>query len=82
MAVRERGFGATVAAEHLAEEHGLRVDRETLRRWMLAAGLWTVNGSESRIDGGVYAKNISVSCCSGTAAFITGWRGADHKAAS
>ena len=34
-------FGPTLAAEHLAEEHGMQVDSETLRRWMLAAGLWT-----------------------------------------
>jgi len=34
-------FGPTLAAEHLAEDHGIRVDAETLRRWMLAAGLWT-----------------------------------------
>ena len=34
-------FGPTLAAEHLAEEDGLRVDEETLRRWMLAEGLWT-----------------------------------------
>jgi transposase len=34
-------FGPTLAAEHLANEHGVRVEAETLRRWMLAAGLWT-----------------------------------------
>jgi transposase len=34
-------FGPTLAAEHLSEEYGLQVDSETLRRWMLAAGLWT-----------------------------------------
>jgi transposase len=34
-------FGPTLAAEHLASEDGLRVDHETLRRWMLAAGLWS-----------------------------------------
>ncbi len=34
-------FGPTLAAEHLADEHGLDVDSETLRRWMLSAGLWT-----------------------------------------
>jgi len=34
-------FGPTLAAEHLATEDGLRVDHETLRRWMLAAGLWS-----------------------------------------
>jgi transposase len=34
-------FGPTLAAEHLATEDGLTVDHETLRRWMLAAGLWS-----------------------------------------
>jgi transposase len=34
-------FGPTLAAEHLAEDHGVAVDAETLRRWMLEEGLWT-----------------------------------------
>jgi transposase len=34
-------FGPTLAAEHLWSEDGLRVDHETLRRWMLTAGLWS-----------------------------------------
>src|SRR5207253_2211473 len=34
-------FGPTLAAEHLAAEDGLPVDAETLRRWMLAEGLWS-----------------------------------------
>jgi transposase len=34
-------FGPTLAAEHLHEDHGITVDPETLRRWMLAEGLWT-----------------------------------------
>ncbi len=34
-------FGPTLAAEHLAEEHGAQIDSETLRRWMIEAGLWT-----------------------------------------
>jgi transposase len=38
--VAER-FGPTLAAEHLASEDGLTVDHETVRRWMLAAGLWS-----------------------------------------
>ena len=33
-------FGPTLAAEHLASEDGLAVNHETLRRWMLEAGLW------------------------------------------
>lgn len=37
---RER-FGPTLAAEHLASEDGLLVHPDTLRRWMLAAGLWS-----------------------------------------
>jgi transposase len=34
-------FGPTLAAEHLGSEDGLTVDHETLRRWMLATGLWS-----------------------------------------
>jgi len=34
-------FGPTLAAEHLASEDGVVVDHETLRRWMLAMGLWS-----------------------------------------
>ena len=34
-------FGPTLAAEHLGSEDGVTVDHETLRRWMLAAGLWS-----------------------------------------
>src|SRR5712691_3644569 len=34
-------FGPTLAAEHLASEDGVTVDHETLRRWMLGAGLWS-----------------------------------------
>lgn len=34
-------FGPTLAAEHLASEDTIVVDHETLRRWMLVAGLWS-----------------------------------------
>ena len=39
--VREwyRDFGPRLAAEYLAQRHGLEVDHETLRRWMAAEGL-------------------------------------------
>ncbi len=33
-------FGPTLAAEKLREVHGIAVGRETLRLWMLDAGLW------------------------------------------
>lgn len=40
--VRERyaDFGPTLAAEKLAERDGVHVSRETLRKWMVADGLW------------------------------------------
>ena len=34
-------FGPTLAAEHLEQDDRLPVDAETLRRWMLAEGLWS-----------------------------------------
>jgi len=33
-------FGPTLAAETLAERHGFKVSRETLRKWMQEEGLW------------------------------------------
>jgi len=44
----EERFGPTLAAEHLAEDHGLPVDAETLRRWMLAEGLWSRERKQKR----------------------------------
>lgn len=40
--VRERyaDFGPTLATEKLAERDGLHVSRETLRSWMVDAGIW------------------------------------------
>ena len=39
-----RGFGPTLAAEYLHKRHQITVSKETLRRWMVQAGLddWTV----------------------------------------
>ena len=34
-------FGPTLAAEHLASEDDVEVNAQTLRRWMLGAGLWS-----------------------------------------
>jgi transposase len=33
-------FGPTLAAEKLAAEHGFSLSSETLRKWMIAGGLW------------------------------------------
>jgi hypothetical protein len=40
--IRERypDFGPTLAAEKLAELHGIDLARETVRQWMITAGLW------------------------------------------
>lgn len=40
-------FGPTLAAEHLARE-GLKLDHETLRRWLLAKGFWSVQRSRQK----------------------------------
>ena len=37
---RYRDFGPTFAREKLVEVHGLRLSAETLRKWMIADGLW------------------------------------------
>lgn len=42
------GFGPTLAAEKLLECEGLSVNRETLRRWLIGAGMWRV-GEEGRV---------------------------------
>lgn len=48
--VRERyvDFGPTLAAEKLAANHGLVVSRETLRKWMTEAGIWTSRRERKR----------------------------------
>jgi transposase len=35
-----RDFGPTLIAEYLESEHGIRVGKETVRKWMIGAGLW------------------------------------------
>ncbi len=41
VAARYSDFGPTLAAEKLVELDGLRVSRETLRKWMIEARFWT-----------------------------------------
>src|SRR5437870_13333987 len=33
-------YGPTLAAEELAEQHGIAISRETLRQWLIEAKLW------------------------------------------
>jgi transposase len=41
-------YGPTLAAERLAEVHGLVVDHETLRRWMKREGMWVGRRAERK----------------------------------
>ena len=42
-------FGPTLAAEKLAAEHGFSFSSETLRKWMIADGLWRDRNQRKRI---------------------------------
>ncbi len=44
---RYAGFGPTLASEHLARA-GLVASRETLRQWMIAAGLWQARQRQAK----------------------------------
>src|SRR6266436_8683739 len=41
-------FGPTLAAEKLREGHGIALGRETLRLWMIAAGIWADRHQQRR----------------------------------
>jgi len=41
-------FGPTLAAEYLAERHDITVSRETLRKWMVADGIWTTRAARRK----------------------------------
>jgi hypothetical protein len=44
-----RDFGPTLAAEKLREDHGIALGRETLRQWMIEAGVWRDRKQRKRI---------------------------------
>jgi transposase InsO family protein len=37
---RYRGFGPTLASEYLAKGDGITISKETLRQWLMEAGVW------------------------------------------
>ena len=45
---RYSDFGPTLACEKLTEQHGFDLSRETLRRWMINAGLWIPRAQRQR----------------------------------
>ena len=42
-------FGPTLAAEMLAERRNIRVSSETLRKWMIADGVWQSRAQRRRV---------------------------------
>ena len=47
---RYSDFGPTLACEKLAEQHGVDVSRETVRLWMIDAGLWIPRVQRRRVS--------------------------------
>ncbi|NKB61476.1 MAG: hypothetical protein GKR95_18940 [Gammaproteobacteria bacterium] len=42
-------FGPTLAMEKLSQIHDIHLPRETLRQWMIDAGIWVTRKKRSRI---------------------------------
>jgi hypothetical protein len=55
-----RDFGPTFASEQLEKRHGITVSKETLRKWMIEAGLWR---SRRRAVGEKHCWRARRSCC-------------------
>ena len=67
-------FSPTLAAEMLADRHELKASRETLRGWMIEAGLWLSRKQRrSSTNHGCAVRPWAISCRS-TAASIAGSR--------
>jgi hypothetical protein len=74
-------FGPTLAAEHLASDDQVEVNAQTLRRWMLAEGLWSRGGSGACTASGESGKNMWASWCRWMEAFTIGCRSEGRVAA-
>jgi hypothetical protein len=68
-------FGPTFASEQLAKRHGIGVSKETVRAWMVAAGLWK---AQPRKLGETHfwraRRSGTASWCSGTRRITIGWK--------
>ena len=69
-------FGPTYAAEQLRKRHQIEVSDETVRQWMLDAGLWKSRARRLAEvhTRGVHGAPVSESWCNGTPASTTGWK--------
>ena len=74
-------FGPTFASQQLAKRHGIEVSDETVRKWMIEAGLWQSkrNGWERCMFGGL-VEALLANWCSGTPRSTTGWKEEDRCA--
>jgi len=43
-----QGFGPTLAAEYLAQKHGIQASKETVRQWMIRGKLWRAKEEKVR----------------------------------
>jgi len=66
-----RDFGPTLATEYLAEQHGLGVSKETLRQWLIAAGVW--KRKRRRVEE-VHVWRARRACCGE----LVQWDSSDH----
>ncbi len=66
-------YGPTLAAEELAEDYGIRVNRETLRQWLTSCGE-PGEAASSVPTYGVPGVRVVASWCSGTPVNTTGWK--------
>ena len=77
----EERFGPTLAAEHLAEEDGIVLDHDTVRRWMLEEGYGAGSASAGDTANEGSADRILVSWYSWMEVSMTGSKGVVHGAA-
>lgn len=70
-----RDFGPTLAAEVLLERHGIEVSRETLRKWLVEAGVCGCHASSAEASINPDCDvSAGVNWCRSTAASIAGSR--------
>jgi transposase len=73
--------GRLLAAEKLAAEHGFVFSSETVRKWMIADGLWLDRKQrQRRVHQPVHGATVLASWCRSTAASIGGLRIAGRNA--
>jgi transposase len=68
-------YGPTLAAEELARDYQLVVSKETLRHWLIEAGLWKVRRARvERVHAGGHDERGMGNWCSGIPANTIGWK--------